>query len=120
MRTDPNLQDPDAFYAGLVRAHEGLSETQSFEFNARLIFLLANQIGDAQVLADCLAAAVERGPEPQPDSESGQAVEAANDPANEAANESESEPGAKPNAEPVGNATRATPAAGSGRPDAPV
>lgn len=102
MRTDPNLQDPDGFYAGLVRAHEGLSETQSFEFNARLIFLLANQIGDAQVLADCLAAAVERGPEPEPEGEAGQAVE----------------PASEPGAETSDNATKAAPAAASGRPDA--
>jgi hypothetical protein len=57
MRTDPNIPDPDGFYAALVRAHEGLSEAQSAELNARLVFLLANQVGDRQVLADCVAAA---------------------------------------------------------------
>jgi hypothetical protein len=34
-----------------------LSEAQSAELNARLVFLLANQVGDRQVLADCVAAA---------------------------------------------------------------
>jgi Protein of unknown function (DUF2783) len=57
MRTDPNLQDADGFYNMLVQAHESLSEQDSFEFNARLIFLLANQIGDALVLAECVKAA---------------------------------------------------------------
>jgi hypothetical protein len=57
MRTDPNIPDPDAFYAALVSAHEGLSEAQSAELNARLVFLLANQLGDQQVLLDCVAAA---------------------------------------------------------------
>ena len=57
MKTDPNIPDPDAFYAALVRAHAGLTEAQSAELNARLVFLLANQLGDPQVLRDCLAEA---------------------------------------------------------------
>jgi hypothetical protein len=57
MRTDPNIADPDGFYAALVAAHEGLTEAQSAELNARLVFVLANQVGDAQVLAHCIAAA---------------------------------------------------------------
>jgi Protein of unknown function (DUF2783) len=60
MRTEPNLQDADGFYTQLVEAHEGLDEKQSFELNARLIFLLANQIGDSQVLSACIAAACGR------------------------------------------------------------
>jgi len=57
MRTDPNIPDPDSFYAALVAAHEGLSDAQSAELNARLVLLLANQIGDQQTLIDCIAAA---------------------------------------------------------------
>jgi len=57
MRTDPNIPDPDGFYAALVAAHEGLSDAASAALNARLVFLLANQIGDQQVLAECIAAA---------------------------------------------------------------
>lgn len=57
MRTDPNIPDPDAFYAALVDAHDGLSEAQSAELNARLVFLLANQIGEHQILIDCVDAA---------------------------------------------------------------
>jgi len=57
MTTDPNIPDPDEFYAALVIAHENLSDAQSAELNARLVFLLANQIGDQQVLLDCIAAA---------------------------------------------------------------
>jgi hypothetical protein len=57
MRTEPNIPDPDGFYAALVRAHEGLSEAQSAELNARLVLLLANQVGDQQVLLECVAAA---------------------------------------------------------------
>jgi hypothetical protein len=57
MRTDPNIPDPDTFYAALVRAHEGLSEAQSAELNARLVFLLANQLGDQAALLECVAEA---------------------------------------------------------------
>ena len=57
MRTDPDIPDPDGFYAALVSAHEGLSEVQSAELDARLVFLLANQVGDQQVLLDCVTAA---------------------------------------------------------------
>ena len=57
MTTDPNIPDPDGFYAALVAAHEGLTEAQSAELNARLVFLLANQVGEQAVLLDCVAAA---------------------------------------------------------------
>ena len=57
MQIEAHFEDADGFYNSLVQAHEGMSEQQSFAFNARLIFLLANQIGDAAVLADCIAAA---------------------------------------------------------------
>jgi hypothetical protein len=61
MRNDPNIPDPDGFYAALVAAHEGLTDAESAAINARLIFLLANQIGDQQVLLECVAAAAARG-----------------------------------------------------------
>ena len=47
----------DEFYERLVAAHQGLSERQSGVLNARLILLLANQIGDRTILAQALAAA---------------------------------------------------------------
>lgn len=57
MKADPDIPDPDAFYAALVEAHEGLTERQSAELNARLVFLLANQLGDQPTLMECIAAA---------------------------------------------------------------
>ena len=51
------LSDPDGFYEALLDAHEGLSDEQSVAFNARLILILANQIGDSALLAQCLALA---------------------------------------------------------------
>jgi len=57
MKTDPNIPDPDGFYAALIAAHEGLSEAESAELNARLVFLLANQVGDQKTLIECVEAA---------------------------------------------------------------
>jgi hypothetical protein len=57
MRTDPNIPDSDGLYAALIAAHEGLTDAESAALNARLVFLLANQVGDQQVLIDCIAAA---------------------------------------------------------------
>jgi hypothetical protein len=57
MKTNLNLQDADGFYEQLLDAHQGLTEQQSALLNARLILLLANQVGDAKVLKDCVEAA---------------------------------------------------------------
>ena len=54
---DPNISDPDGFYERLLKAHEGLSDKESEALNARLILILANQIGDADILAEALEAA---------------------------------------------------------------
>ena len=47
----------DAFYERLVAAHRGLSDADSGALNARLVLLLANQVGDAAVVAEAIAAA---------------------------------------------------------------
>ena len=49
----------DEFYECLMDAHQGLNEDQSHLLNARLILLLANQVGDAAVLRDCIETASE-------------------------------------------------------------
>jgi hypothetical protein len=58
LQTELKIGDPDGFYERLLDAHRGLSEEQSAQLNARLILLLANQVGDDRVLADCVAAAL--------------------------------------------------------------
>ena len=42
----PNIADPDGFYEAWVAAHEGLSDAESADLDARLVLLLANQVGD--------------------------------------------------------------------------
>ncbi len=54
---DNRFTDADGFYEALMDAHSGLDTAQSALLNARLILLLANQIGDSAVLADCIALA---------------------------------------------------------------
>ena len=44
----------DDFYTMLMRAHEGLSEAQSHALNARLVLLMANEIGDIRRLTDVI------------------------------------------------------------------
>jgi len=57
MKTELHLQDADTFYEQLLDAHAGLTPAQSELLNARLILLLANQVGDAQALRQCIEAA---------------------------------------------------------------
>jgi len=57
MKTALNLQDADGFYEQLLDAHAGLSPDDSQLLNARLILLLANQVGNAAVLRECVEAA---------------------------------------------------------------
>jgi hypothetical protein len=64
LNTHPNLANPDDFYAELIGAHEGLTDDESIAFNARLILLLANHIGDRDVLRGALRAAAQARTEP--------------------------------------------------------
>jgi hypothetical protein len=62
MKTSLNFQDADSFYEQLLDAHAGLSPEASQLLNARLILLLANQVGDAKVLKECVEAAISSRP----------------------------------------------------------
>lgn len=57
LNLDPNMGDPDSFYDELLRAHDGLSQEESNAFNARLILVLANHVGDRDILRAALKAA---------------------------------------------------------------
>lgn len=57
LNTKANIKVPDEFYAELLAVHAGLSKAESDALNARLILLLANHIGDRQVLSKALQAA---------------------------------------------------------------
>ncbi len=55
--TTPNIAAPDEIYAELLAVHDGLSKDQSDAFNARLILILMNHLGDPDILRQAFAAA---------------------------------------------------------------
>ena len=57
LSTEPNLAAPDVFYEELIGLHRGLTEGESALVNAKLILLLANHVGDPDVLRAAMAAA---------------------------------------------------------------
>lgn len=57
----PNIPNGDDFYETLLNAHDGLSKSQSDALNARLILILANHIGDIDILREALSAAKQAG-----------------------------------------------------------
>jgi hypothetical protein len=70
LQLQPNLAEPgeryfrdftpgDDFYEALIETHRDLSDEQSQMLNAKLILLLANQVGDISVLREALAIARE-------------------------------------------------------------
>jgi predicted LPLAT superfamily acyltransferase len=61
LNTKKNIAKQDDFMEELLAAHEGLSKSESDAFNARLILLLANHIGDLEVLRAALEAAGDSG-----------------------------------------------------------
>jgi hypothetical protein len=54
INTEPNLQDFDAFYEALIDSHRDLTSAQSHEMNAKLVLMLANHIGDMNILRDAM------------------------------------------------------------------
>ena len=57
LNLNPNIPDPDGFYDELLMAHDGLDDDGSQAYNARLILILANHIGDGETRREALAAA---------------------------------------------------------------
>lgn len=54
LRTESTLPDPDRAYRMLIEAHRGLSEEDSAALNTRLVLILANHVGSAEVLAEAV------------------------------------------------------------------
>jgi hypothetical protein len=57
LRRTLNLARPDDVYNDIVDAHRDLSDEQCRAFDARLILLLANHVGDEAVVREALIAA---------------------------------------------------------------
>lgn len=54
---DCRLADPDAAFRLLAQAHRDLGEAESAALNARLVLILANQLGDLDLLREAVALA---------------------------------------------------------------
>jgi hypothetical protein len=57
LNIEPNIAQPDDFYEALIDTHRDLSKEQSELVNAKLILLLANHIGDLEILREGMARA---------------------------------------------------------------
>ena len=55
--SDSRFPDPDLAYRALIEAHRGLSDEESAQLNSRLVLILANQVGDLEVLRQAIALA---------------------------------------------------------------
>ncbi|QDO98314.1 DUF2783 domain-containing protein [Ferrovibrio terrae] len=54
LNTEMNLADGDATYAALVKMTEGLDDATAQKAMAKLVLLLANHIGDQDVLIEAM------------------------------------------------------------------
>jgi hypothetical protein len=57
--TQSRFPDPDAAFVALVEARRGLNEQQAADLDAKLVLILANHIGDPDILAEAIALARE-------------------------------------------------------------
>lgn len=55
--TQLQFPDPDAAYVALVEARRGLSVEAASELDTKLVLILANHIGDLDVLKEAIALA---------------------------------------------------------------
>ena len=55
--TASQFTNPDAAYVALVEARRGLDDAAAADLDARLVLILANHIGDLDVLTEAIALA---------------------------------------------------------------
>lgn len=59
LNRDARIPDPDTFYAELIASQRDLSDEQADMMLAKLVLILANHVGDREVLAEAIALARE-------------------------------------------------------------
>jgi hypothetical protein len=57
LEREANLADPDGFYAELIAAIRDLDDERAERFQAKLLLVLANHVGDRTVLREAIAVA---------------------------------------------------------------
>jgi hypothetical protein len=53
----PNIADPDGFYQELIESQRELSDAQAEMLTTKLVLILANHVGDREVLREAIALA---------------------------------------------------------------
>ena len=53
----PNIADADRFYEELIHAQRDLTDEQADTYLAKLVLILANQVGDRALLSEAIALA---------------------------------------------------------------
>jgi hypothetical protein len=57
LSTSSNFAKPDDAFRAVVEAHRGLSDAESADLDAALVLILANHIGNLDVLREAIALA---------------------------------------------------------------
>jgi hypothetical protein len=57
LSTSSNFAKPDDAFRTVVEAHRGLSDAESADLDAALVLILANHIGDLDILGEAVALA---------------------------------------------------------------
>ena len=60
LSTSSNFAKPDDAFRMIVEAHRGFSDAQSADLDAALVLVLANHIGDIEVLREAIELAKRR------------------------------------------------------------
>jgi hypothetical protein len=60
LSTSSNFARPDDAFRAVVEAHRGLTDAQSADLDAALVLILANHIGDLELLHEAIALAKRR------------------------------------------------------------
>jgi hypothetical protein len=60
LSTASNFAKPDDAFRAVVEAHRGLNDEQSADLDAALVLILANHIGDIEVLREAIELAKRR------------------------------------------------------------
>jgi len=61
LQLQPNIPDPDGFYQELIGMQRELDDEQATLFQARLLLVLANHVGDRAVLSQAMEVARRAG-----------------------------------------------------------
>ena len=57
LNRQPNIPDPDGFYHELIESQRDLSDEQAEMLTTKLVLILANHVGDRDVLREAIALA---------------------------------------------------------------